>query len=99
MPCFFFGWKRKNTVPRQLEIDENAVRISQDVGYIEEDRSSKGSLEEILALEKPVSLQLLFSKPILFPVVSSNLSSKPLFAGEFWPFSAPIIACSEAIRA
>lgn len=32
----------RRILKRQLEIDENAVRISQDVGYIEEDRSSKG---------------------------------------------------------
>mmetsp|Transcript_76031 Transcript_76031/g.181856 ORF Transcript_76031/g.181856 Transcript_76031/m.181856 type:complete len:765 (-) Transcript_76031:159-2453(-) len=32
----------RRILKRQLEIDENAVRISQEVGYIEEDRSSKG---------------------------------------------------------
>jgi len=32
----------RRILKRQLEIDENAVRISQDVGYIEEDRSSRG---------------------------------------------------------
>ncbi|CAJ1374324.1 unnamed protein product [Effrenium voratum] len=31
----------RRILKRQLEIDENAVRISQEVGYIEEDRSSK----------------------------------------------------------
>ncbi|CAJ1348104.1 unnamed protein product, partial [Effrenium voratum] len=31
----------RRILKRQLEIDENAVRISQDVGYLEEDRSSK----------------------------------------------------------
>jgi len=32
----------RRILKRQLEIDENAVRISKDVGYIEEDRSSRG---------------------------------------------------------
>ncbi|CAE7649227.1 amt1, partial [Symbiodinium sp. KB8] len=31
----------RRILKRQLEIDENAVRISQEVGYIEEDRSSR----------------------------------------------------------
>jgi len=31
----------RRILKRQLEVDENAVRISQEVGYIEEDRSSK----------------------------------------------------------
>ena len=35
---------RHSERPRQLEIDENAVRISQEVGYLEEDRGSKSAL-------------------------------------------------------
>lgn len=31
----------RRILKRQLEIDENAVRISTDVGYLEEDRGSK----------------------------------------------------------
>ncbi|CAJ1357773.1 unnamed protein product [Effrenium voratum] len=42
----------RRILKRQLEIDENAVRISQEVGYIEEDRSSKsGSLRALLVHE------------------------------------------------